>query len=276
MYYTNSFLDTWGNDDFQNNLPLEQKSYFSVLGVVSKELRDQCTVVLDQVLEREKFGEGTPGGRYKIPLQLLLDRSDADTKAGNTIGDILKAFNLEHTNLKNKIDPFVADAVKAANQDLYLEALKRLMDIERNCFTIQSNFLKTGKVPPQSCVFPRTYDSVASETGNGIIMPPKRTWHQLAEAVRARVDGQLGAGVDARRGLRSDRCSIAFGEAEAALRRQPDCLQQGMQLLLPHACGRNGTGSLAHRRPSSRKPSRSKSARRSLGGLRRRTNRPAV
>ena len=107
-----SFLDTWGNDDFQNNLPLEQKSYFSVLGVVSQELRDQCTVVLDQVLEREKFGEGTPSGRYKIPLQLLLDRSDADTKAGNTIGDILKAFNLEHTNLKNKIDPFVADAVK--------------------------------------------------------------------------------------------------------------------------------------------------------------------
>ena len=145
-----SFLDTWGNDDFQNNLPLEQKSYFSVLGVVSKELRDQCTVVLDQVLEREKFGEGTPGGRYKIPLQLLLDRSDADTKAGNTIGDILKAFNLEHTNLKNKIDPFVADAVKAANQDLYLEALQRMMNIETKCFGIQKEFLESGNVPTES------------------------------------------------------------------------------------------------------------------------------
>ena len=26
-------------------------------------------------------------------------------------------------------------------------------------------------------------------------MPPKRSWHQLAEAARARVDAQLGAGV---------------------------------------------------------------------------------
>jgi hypothetical protein len=146
-----SFLDTWGVDDFENNLPLEQKSYFSALGVVSKGLRDQCTEVLDQVLEREKHGEGTPGGRYKIPLQLLADGSDADSKAEDTIRDILKSFSLELANLKNKIDPIVADSVKAS-KDPYLEALQRMMNIETKCFGIQKEFLESGNVPTESAL----------------------------------------------------------------------------------------------------------------------------
>ena len=144
------FLDTWGNDAFENDLPLEQKSYFSVLGVVSKELRNQCTKVLDQVLQREKHGELKPGGRYALPLQLLIDRSDAESKAEDTIRDILQPFSLELDNLKNKIDPFVADAVKTANPDTYLEALQRMMNIETRCFDIQKKFLENGKVPTES------------------------------------------------------------------------------------------------------------------------------
>ena len=77
-----SFLDTWGEDEFENNLPLEQKTYFSALGVVSKGLRDQCTEVLDQVLEREEVGEGAPGGRYKVPLQLLIDQTNTQKYQG--------------------------------------------------------------------------------------------------------------------------------------------------------------------------------------------------
>jgi hypothetical protein len=142
-----SFLDTWGEGEFENNLPLEQKTYFSALGVVSKGLRDQCTEVLDQVLQRE--AEGAPGGRYKVPLQLLIDRPTAESKAQDTIKDILKPFNLEHANLKDKIDPFVADAVKASN-DLYLEALQRMMNIETKCFGIQKEFLESGNAPTES------------------------------------------------------------------------------------------------------------------------------
>jgi hypothetical protein len=144
-----SFLDTWGKGEFENNSPLEQKSYFSVLGVVSKELRDRCTEVLDQILQRVPGGESTPGGRYVVPLQPIIDRSDAESKAQDTIKAIVKPFSLEHANLKDKIDPFVADAVKASN-DLYLEALQRMMNIETKCFGIQKDFLESGKVPTAS------------------------------------------------------------------------------------------------------------------------------
>jgi hypothetical protein len=142
-----SFLDTWGNGEFENNLPLEEKSYFSALGVVSKGLRDQCTEVLDQILERQAGGERTPGGRYKVPLQLLVDRPDADSKAEVAINDILRPFDIEHTSLKDKIDPFVADEVEASNHDPYLEALQRMMNIETKCFSTQKQFLETGNVP---------------------------------------------------------------------------------------------------------------------------------
>jgi hypothetical protein len=144
-----SFLDTWGKGEFENNSPLDQKSYFSVLGVVSKELRDQCTRVLDQILERVPGGEATPGGRYVLPLQLVINRSAADSKAQDTINDLLRPLSLEHAKLKDKIDPFVADAIRASN-DLYLEALQRMMNIETKCFGIQKEFLESGKVPAAS------------------------------------------------------------------------------------------------------------------------------
>jgi hypothetical protein len=145
-----SFLDTWAEGEFENNLPLEQKTYFSAIGVVSKGLRDQCTKVLDQVLKRVPGGEATPGGRYVVPLQLVIDRSAAESKAQDTIKDILKPFSLEHANLKDKIDPFVADAVNAANQDPYLEALQRMMNIETKSFGIQKEFLESGNAPTES------------------------------------------------------------------------------------------------------------------------------
>lgn len=50
-----------------------------------------------------------------------------------------------------------------------------------------------------------------------MLMPRKRAWHQLAEAARARVDGQLGAGVDKAVVRAALDKLTAFGEADAGL-----------------------------------------------------------
>src|SRR5262245_45690757 len=51
-----SFLDTWGKDKFESDGPLAQKSYFAVLGVVSRWLRDECLAVLNEVVDRDRDG----------------------------------------------------------------------------------------------------------------------------------------------------------------------------------------------------------------------------
>jgi Fe-S-cluster containining protein len=57
---------------------------------------------------------------------------------------------------------------------------------------------------------------VASKTGAGMFVPPKSSWHQLAEAARTRVGAKLGLGDDSARVCAAIDALTAFGDADAA------------------------------------------------------------
>jgi Fe-S-cluster containining protein len=63
---------------------------------------------------------------------------------------------------------------------------------------------------------PNPNDALASKAGIGT-HPAKRAWHELAEAARARINGQLGAGVASAMVCAAIDALIALGEADAAL-----------------------------------------------------------
>ena len=63
---------------------------------------------------------------------------------------------------------------------------------------------------------PNPHDALASKAGIGT-HPAKRAWHELAEAARARVDGQLGAGVASAMVCAAIDALIALGDADAAV-----------------------------------------------------------
>ena len=129
-----------------------RKAYFSALGVVSSWLRDQCTAVLDQVLEREKSAPlkcDRQSGKYKAPRSAI-DKPDAEAKAEDTImEDLLKTFNLR-AHQPQKQDRSCCgrrSQALAPPDDPYLEALPRMMHIETKCFGIQRDFLEKGNAP---------------------------------------------------------------------------------------------------------------------------------
>jgi hypothetical protein len=145
-----SFLDTWGGGDFENDaVPLDRKSYFAALAVVSRWLRDECLSVLKDVLDAEKDGS------FKVDLQTGKPRlragvspEDADDKAKKKIyNDLLKYFDREDASLKTIDSDVKGEVSKLDPPDRYLEALLRMMRIETNCFRIQIGFLKDGQVP---------------------------------------------------------------------------------------------------------------------------------
>ena len=144
-----SFLNTWGKDKFESDIvPLEQKSYFAALGVVSRWLRDECLAVLNEVLDRDR------DGTFKVDLQTGkpqlragISKKDAEDKAEKKImEELLKIFVRERDLLVNKIDPVVEKEAEPAtpppDDSPYLKSLARMMHIETECFTSQRNFLE--------------------------------------------------------------------------------------------------------------------------------------
>ena len=63
---------------------------------------------------------------------------------------------------------------------------------------------------------PNPHDALASKAGIGT-HPAKRAWHELAEAARARINGQLGAGVASAMVCAAIDALIALGDADAAV-----------------------------------------------------------
>lgn len=148
-----SFLNTWGKDEFENNLvPLEQKSYFAALGVVSRWLRDECLAVLNEVLDRDDVGAFKVDPKTGKPqLRAGISEKDAEDKAEKKIMDeLLKIFFRERDVLANKIDPVVEKEAEPAtpppDDSPYLKTLARMMHIETECFTSQRNFLENGTI----------------------------------------------------------------------------------------------------------------------------------
>lgn len=147
-----SFLDTWGKDKFESDSPLDRKSYFAALGVVSRWLRDECLAVLNEVLDRDN------DGTFKVDLQTGkpqlragISKNDAEEKAEKKImEELLKIFVRERHLLANEIDPVVDKEAEPAtpppDNSPYLKALARMMHIETECFTSQRNFLEKGTV----------------------------------------------------------------------------------------------------------------------------------
>lgn len=139
-----SFLDTWGKDEFVNNLPMKDKSYFSALGTVSSLLRKECFDVLDKILEKKE------DGNFKVPLKLKIDRSKADKMAQDKINDLLAAFGKPEIPSLKKIDETADNESKINPNDPYLKALLQMMHIETRCFEIQVHFLKKGEILSES------------------------------------------------------------------------------------------------------------------------------
>lgn len=146
------FLDTWGKglwaDVRTPNIPFPQRTYFQALGVVSHQLRQQIrSNVLDQVLQPDGAGKFILPPTLKPPYDN--DPAAANKLAQAEIDKILAAFDkCEIASLK-LIDQYVETTVNSTcPQDVYLNALLRMMLIETHCFEIQKQFLQTGR--PQS------------------------------------------------------------------------------------------------------------------------------
>lgn len=140
----NSFLDTWGKDKFVNDLPLDEKSYFSALGTVSSRLRQDCFDVLDKILEKKV------DGTFKVPLKLKIDKPTAEQMAQDKISKLLDAFNKFEIPSLQKIDEKARQESDTSPNDDYLKALLRMMLIETRCFEIQKHFLETGTILPEA------------------------------------------------------------------------------------------------------------------------------
>jgi hypothetical protein len=147
-----SFLNTWGEGEFESDSPLEQKSYFAVLGVVSRWLKNECLTVLNDVLDRDKDGDFKLDPETGKPqLRAGISQQSAEDKAKKKIMDeLLQIFVRERDLLANKIDPVVEKEAGVAspprNDSPYFKALARMMHIETECFTTQRNFLEKGTI----------------------------------------------------------------------------------------------------------------------------------
>lgn len=134
-----SFLDTWGEGNFQDpKVPLDKKSYFAALADASIEPRAKCFEVLQDILETTKDD-------FKQPLKLKVSPQEANAKAQEALDRLEKRFSNEFGALHDKVDPKLKEAI-GDSSDTYLKALLRMMDIETECFKVQRDFLKTGKV----------------------------------------------------------------------------------------------------------------------------------
>ena len=135
-----SFLDTWGEGNFEDpNVPLDKKSYFAALAVASIEPRAKCLKALKDILETNANGD------LKQPLKLKVSPQVANDKAQEALDQLETRFSNEFDALHDKVDPKLREAI-GESRDTYFKALLRMMDIETECFKVQRDFLKTGKV----------------------------------------------------------------------------------------------------------------------------------
>jgi hypothetical protein len=134
-----SFLDTWGAGNFNDpQVPLDKKSYFAALAVASVEPRTKCLELLKDILE-------TDGARLRQPPTLKVSQNEANAKAQAALDHLEQRFSNEFDALHDRVDPKLREAI-GESSDTYLKALRRMMDIETECFKVQRDFLKTGKV----------------------------------------------------------------------------------------------------------------------------------
>jgi len=141
-----SFLDTWGKGKWDQvrkpgRVPWSKMTYFQTLGVVSHRLRERCRKVLDKFLVRRSRG-------FQIPPQLKpgVNPADAEREAGTEVKQLLAAFNDPEIPSLKEIDEKVKKilAGRRARNNLYLNALLKMMLIETDCFRIQKRFLQKG------------------------------------------------------------------------------------------------------------------------------------
>jgi hypothetical protein len=141
-----SFLDTWGKGKWSEvrnpgRVPWSKRTYFQTLGVVSHRLRQECLKVLDKFLVRQR-------GQFKNPPQLKpgANPEEAERQAEMVVHDLVATFkNPEIASLK-QIDRKVKQLLnrRGVRENIYLNALLRMMLIETDCFLIQSRFLQKG------------------------------------------------------------------------------------------------------------------------------------
>jgi hypothetical protein len=141
-----SFLDTWGKGRWDavrkpGRVPWSKMTYFQTLGVVSHRLREQCRKVLDKFLVRKGRG-------FKIPPQLKpgVNPAQAEREAKDGVGRLLAAFNDPEIPSLQEIDEKVKKVLRGrrARNNIYLNALLKMMLIETDCFRIQRRFLQKG------------------------------------------------------------------------------------------------------------------------------------
>ena len=146
-----SFLDAWGRGQWEKGtnetVQFEKQSYFQALGVVSHQLIEQLqTGVLGEFLVKE-------GNTWSLRQAVSADaRTNAEKRAEEEIGTIVKGFKECRIPTLEKAEKEVKDEAESAKcgEDIYLDALTRMIEIEKECGLIQAHFLKTGRVPPES------------------------------------------------------------------------------------------------------------------------------
>jgi hypothetical protein len=141
-----SFLDTWGKGKWNDvrkpgRVPWSKRTYFQTLGVVSHRLRERCRKVLDQFLVRT-------GDKFKIPPELKpgVNPAVAEREAKIEAKNLLAAFNDPEIPSLKELDEKVKKILtgRHARNNIYLNALLRMMLIETDCFRIQKRFLQKG------------------------------------------------------------------------------------------------------------------------------------
>jgi hypothetical protein len=140
-----SFLNTWGKGNWRDvNTPAKwsQRTYFQALGVVSHQLRQQ---IRDNVLDKILVPEGD---RFKLPPELKkgVDPKEAERLAHDEIDKIKDAFEKCEMQGLEQVDACAKKALENCQNDVYLQALLRMMLIETGCFKIQKHFLEDGTI----------------------------------------------------------------------------------------------------------------------------------
>jgi hypothetical protein len=133
-----SFLDTWGKDNFVDPKGLNAKSYFAALATASINPRDRCLETLKTILKTDA------NGNFTRPPEPKNTEEEANAVADGILKSLAKQYWEEFQILK-KCDDKVKEIIGSTN-DSYLEALIRMMDIETRCFERQAHFLDTGKL----------------------------------------------------------------------------------------------------------------------------------
>jgi hypothetical protein len=146
-----SFLNTWGKGnwgDVDTPANWSQRTYFQALGVVSHQLRQE---IRDNVLDKILVPEGD---RFKLPPELKkgVDPKEAERLAHDEINRIKDAFEKCEIKGLEQADECASKTVKNCPNDIYLQALLRMMLIETGCFKIQKHFLEEGTILTESAV----------------------------------------------------------------------------------------------------------------------------